>query len=571
MASSSTDFLLPMLYLNQSQSSFDEQRWLSLVRRACAVERKEAEEDEEEAKAEVAVFFVPRNLIALKPQAYIPQLFAFGPYHHWQPNLYDMERYKLAAARKVQAELRDLNLEDLVGSFMKHEQRIRSYYHKHLDFTGETLVWMMVIDASFLLEFLRSFSAEAQKRSPKQRMDAGRLKAAIDFVTRDSMMLENQIPLFLLRKMLRRRHQCSPEKFAAADGELSDMLLTVVKEVIPFKQMASSISFIDSKKYAHLLQLLYCIIVSSATELEEINPAESDCLIDMVDPKEETAVDQGCVRRVFDSVWNYASSVNDGAAIQAIKRFFIAGPIKFIMKVPWKILSNFPGIESLLHHGDAKEGKGDGEEESKNKLPLVEEITVPSVTELAGAGVSFAPSNGDLTTIRFEIQQNKKATLYLPTVSLDENTEVVLRNLVAYETSAVAGPTIFARYTELMNGIIDSEEDVKLLRQKGIVVNRMKSDQEVADLWNGMSRSSRVSKVTLMDRTLEEVNGYYNRRWNVRTMIFVKKYLFGSWQLLTLLGAMLLLLLTCLQAFCSVYSCGDRWFVATTDGGQKGT
>ncbi|KAK9923035.1 hypothetical protein M0R45_031470 [Rubus argutus] len=49
---------------------------------------------------------------------------------------------------------------------------------------------------------------------------------------------------------------------------------------------------------------------------------------------------------------------------------------------------------------------------------------------------------------------------------LDGNTEVVLRNLVAYEASTVSGPLVLARYTELMNGIIDTKEDVKLLREK---------------------------------------------------------------------------------------------------------
>ena len=68
------------------------------------------------------------------------------------------------------------------------------------------------------------------------------------------------------------------------------------------------------------------------------------------------------------------------------------------------------------------------------------------------------------------------------------NTEVYLRNLVAYEACVAAGPLVVARYTELMNGIIDTEEDAKFLRERGIVLNRLKIDKEVADLWNRTSK-----------------------------------------------------------------------------------
>jgi hypothetical protein len=192
--------------------------------------------------------------------------------------------------------------------------------------------------------------------------------------------------------------------------------------------------------------------------------------------------------------------------------------------------------------------------------PLIEEIMIPSVSELANVGIQFCPTSGDLSTIAFDA---RTVTFHLPVVTLDSNTEVVLRNLVAYEASAASGPLVLARYTELMNGIIDTDEDVALLRRRGVVLNRMKSDGEVAKLWNGMSRSVRLTKVAFVDRAVEEVNRYYNSRWRVKTKRFMRKYVFSSWQLLTFLAAIMMLLLTTLQAFCSVYTC-SRWFGTVT-------
>ncbi|KAK8479884.1 hypothetical protein V6N13_032744 [Hibiscus sabdariffa] len=132
----------------------------------------------------------------------------------------------------------------------------------------------------------------------------------------------------------------------------------------------------------------------------------------------------------------------------------------------------------------------------------VEEITITSISDLSKAGVRISPTNGNMSTIRFDVQT---VTLHLPITSIDNNTEVVLRNLVAYGASSALGPLVFTRYTELMNGIIDTEEDVRLLRDKGIIRNSLKSEKEAADLWNGMSKSIRLTKVRLLDKLIEDV------------------------------------------------------------------
>ncbi|KAG0472365.1 hypothetical protein HPP92_016911 [Vanilla planifolia] len=558
---------MSMAYLNQSNSFIDEHHWLSLIRGA--LEEDEAEHEGTKVKVKVSIFSSLRTWSAPSRRHTCLSCSPSAPTTTGLPHLYDMERYKISATRKIQSSLHPLKLPELINCFMKNEHRIRSYYHKHLDFEGETLAWMMAIDASFLLDFLRNFTPEAEglwkRSSSQQTWDASRMKMAYNMVTRDVMMLENQIPLFLLRKIMQR---CQKDCSNVDDKELSEMLTGFVKEVIPIKS-ASNVTLTDVKQYAHLLHLLYSVIVPKEIEDGFGNMQESECRIDMKD-SEEDPTHPGVIKSFFDSAWSYASNVNGGATIRTIKRFVIIGPIKLIVNVPWKIITGLPGIsmlkrpiESLISRGFAKKDETSTDEsKSGSKPPLLEEITIPSVEELTGAGVRFLPSMGGLTTMRFEVL-GKQATMYLPTVTLDVNTEVVLRNLVAYESLAESRSMVFTRYTELMNGIIDTEEDVKLLRKCGIIRNHMKSDKEVADLWNGMSRSVMLSKVPFIDKVLEDVNRYYNSQCKVKAKKFIKKYVFGSWQILTFLAALLLLLLTCVQAFCNVYSCGQRWFNLT--------
>jgi hypothetical protein len=246
----------------------------------------------------------------------------------------------------------------------------------------------------------------------------------------------------------------------------------------------------------------------------------------------------------------------------------VSGPVKLFLKLPWTILSKLPGFsllkqpaEYFFSSQDKEEAKPENEASTSNKPPLVEEIAIPSVSELTRAGFRFAPTNGGVSTVSFDA---KTLTVYLPTVSLDINAEVVLRNLVAYEASNASGPLVFTRYTELMNGIIDTEEDVKALRERGIILNRLKSDGEVARLWNGMSKSIRLTKVPFLDKVIEDVNKYHGYKWRVKVGKFLKIYVFGSWPFLTFLGAIFLLLLMTLQSFCSVYSCSRILHVNNT-------
>ncbi|KAM0909335.1 hypothetical protein ACQ4PT_014875 [Festuca glaucescens] len=136
---------------------FDELRWVVQIRDSLT----EDADDEDDNGIPVSVFNVPKQLQVHNPEAYVPQFIALGPYHHWRPELYEMERYKLAAARRAQRRLgpAGLKLDALVAQFACLERKVRAYYHRYLDFSGETLSWMMVVDGAFLLEFLQIYAA----------------------------------------------------------------------------------------------------------------------------------------------------------------------------------------------------------------------------------------------------------------------------------------------------------------------------------------------------------------------------------------------------------------------------
>ncbi|KAI3455273.1 hypothetical protein Pfo_011936 [Paulownia fortunei] len=550
--------------LRSLSSYFDEQQWVKQIRQTLD------EEVGEETLNPVTIFGVPKPLMITDPDSYIPQQVAIGPYHHFLAQVYDMERYKVAAAKRNQKELQNVKLQDIVDHLIKFDLRIRASYHRPVSFGSEALAWMMAVDVSFLFEFFQVCGVKKGKVLTKfpsrlaHLIDLSRNKVVHNAILRDIVMLENQIPLFVMRTLL----EFQFSSVDLADEMLLGMLIGLSKELSPFKMVECS-QRIAVKECAHLLDFLYHFIVpkveapSEIIDIHEEEGEEKEGEEKEGEEKENSFSKPSYLRQLLRVVLQILCNLKEGPGVW-IKSIICSKPLQVIVQLPWKILSKIPvikimkqPIEQMFSGFHKDKEKKDDEESSSNsdnihKPPLFEEITIPSVTQLYEVGVQFLPTNKGITSINFN---EKTLTFSIPIIKLDINSEVVLRNLVAYEACSASGPLVLTRYTELMNGIIDTEEDVRLLCQRGIIINHLKSEREVADLWNGMSRSIRLTKVPSLDKVIGDVNKYYNGRWKVKFGKFMKQYVFGSWRILTFLAAIMLLLLMSLQSFCQVYSC----------------
>ena len=528
-----------------SSSKFDEFKWVNTIRRTL---ERELEEDTDQIP--VCIFTVPRTLMSSHPNFYTPHQLPLGPYHYWRPDLSEMESYKLSAARKLQNQFQSDNFQNLVEKLVKLEPKIRACYHKYLNLNAETLAWMMALDASFLLEFLQIYSVKENEVLSRvssrmtHLLDYSKRKSAHYVILRDIVMMENQIPLFVLRKVLKFLLMSSE----SADDMLISMLLGLCKELSPFKMV--ELEKTKVLEHSHLLDSLYDIMVPRLEELQieiTIEDVEED-RSETEQENEGSAIDLNLVKSILSELWNTVSELNIGP-MRCLKNASASMTRK--LGLCWTILNE---LLNLSASNGGIEPENESARNNQQLPPLAEEIAIPSVTQLSNTGVRFLPTKGNISTINFDTE---KAAFYVPMISLDANSEFVFRNLVAYEISHASGPMIFSRYIELMNGIIDTEEDVRLLREGGIIFNHLKSDQEVANLWNGMSKckSIRLTKAPFLDKVIEDVNKYYNSRWKVKIRKFMKHTVFCSWQFLTMLASILLLLLMAVESFCTVYKC----------------
>ncbi|GLJ20405.1 hypothetical protein SUGI_0370640 [Cryptomeria japonica] len=83
-------------------------------------------------------------------------------------------------------------------------------------------------------------------------------------------------------------------------------------------------------------------------------------------------------------------------------------------------------------------------------------------------------------------------TLFLPKIVIsDSYTEVVMRNLLALEFNDATHPKYVTQYVELMNCLIDTPEDVALLREYNVIDRHSMNitDEYVVKMWEGLAKT----------------------------------------------------------------------------------
>ncbi|KAB1203148.1 hypothetical protein CJ030_MR8G027525 [Morella rubra] len=213
-------------------------------------------------------------------------------------------------------------------------------------------------------------------------------RLAQDGILRDAMMLENQIPMIALKNILLMESlEPGKKKSPIVDHYLPKMLLGFCKALSPLKVLGYYPPSVALKRY-HLLDLLYELVTLEKPPIEDVPRQEEEAY--------EYPVGMG--RSLESEVWHVILNL---AIPNEVKQPLQL--VKGIRELPWS------NLHSLF----------------KTK----EEILIPTVSNLCDAGVKFSSSDR-ITSILFD---PVTASFKLPIVKLNNNSEVVIRNLVAYE------------------------------------------------------------------------------------------------------------------------------------------
>ncbi|KAF7850747.1 hypothetical protein BT93_L5061 [Corymbia citriodora subsp. variegata] len=154
---------------------------------------------------QLSIYQFPHYLKDGNDNAWVPQIVSLGPYHHGKEHLHHMEQHKLRCLHRILRRgkpKRDLYLD----SVWEVEERARACYEGTIFMSRCEFVEMMVLDGCFVIELFRGFIEGFEKLGYHPNDPVFSIRESILKIQQDMIMLENQIPLFILDLLLGLQH-----------------------------------------------------------------------------------------------------------------------------------------------------------------------------------------------------------------------------------------------------------------------------------------------------------------------------------------------------------------------------
>ncbi|KAF0897016.1 hypothetical protein E2562_031316 [Oryza meyeriana var. granulata] len=401
-----------------------------------------------------SIYRVPACIKDIKPKAYQPQVVSLGPFHHGDPSLAAMEDHKRRALRHLLRRT-ERPLEDFVAAVEAVAEQLETAYldlgdeWRSGEAARERFLEMMIVDGCFLLEVMRTAAGKHVEDYAANDPIFSRhgVLYMVPYIRRDMLMLENQLPLLVLERLLAvETERSNVHSLVSNDDQINRMVLRFLSPSSRKPPTRSALGL-------HPLDVLR---------------------------------------------------------------------------------------QSMLY-GEYQARRSPGEYAPDADI-------IRSAVELYEAGIRFRRSRTDsLHDIRF-----RHGVLTMPAVAVDDTTEYMLLNMMAFERLHPGAGNDVTAYVFFMDNIIDSAKDVALLSSKGIIQNAVGSDKAVAKLFNSISKDVVLEPESALDDVHRQVNAYCRQPWNMWRANLVHTYFRSPWAFLSLAAAVFLLVMTVMQTVYTV-------------------
>ncbi|KAF3777075.1 hypothetical protein EJ110_NYTH46908 [Nymphaea thermarum] len=170
-----------------------------------------------------------------------PHMASFGPYHHGEDHLQLMEHHKERALYKI-LNRSGVSLYSLISSLEGIKQELMdSYDNLDPELSSDLFLRMMLLDGCFMLELLRT--ADPDRVEPYETVFNRAGMVSITVVQRDMLMLENQIPLLVVKKLL----EVETSGGIDADAYLNQLIFSHYGfQHPPISEIGSSLHILDA-------------------------------------------------------------------------------------------------------------------------------------------------------------------------------------------------------------------------------------------------------------------------------------------------------------------------------------
>ncbi|KAL4578664.1 hypothetical protein LXL04_014793 [Taraxacum kok-saghyz] len=190
--------------------------------------------------------------------------------------------------------------------------------------------------------------------------------------------------------------------------------------------------------------------------------------------------------------------------------------------------------------------------------------------DLDRAGVNFRPNQDANWAMAMKLELPRfscfpwfwcKPTLKMPKVTLNDDSEPVLRNLIIYEQSSLV-PNYVTSYVCAMDMLIDTPEDVAKLVKSGVIANKLCSNEKVVKMINNVCKDVALLEF-FYDREWQELDTYYSSYWPNAAAGLKRTYFSSPWNMIALFAGVVLFVLTVVQTIFTIKAANPK--IATTN------
>ncbi|XP_030452033.1 UPF0481 protein At3g47200-like [Syzygium oleosum] len=464
--------------------------------------------DDQQHWGKRSIYKAPGRRTNLNREAYQPLAVSFGPYHHKKyPHLLPVEEHKHRAllhflkrsGKPFECFLESLREveEDLAASYeaLDPEWKVGSG-----EGTASNFLQLMITDGCFMLEILRTRTEEVNDYEPNDPIFSNHGKFYVSLVIeRDMLLLENQLPMLVL------------DRLVAVCG--------------------------DMKEDNYINRLILNFYFPSAN-----NPTMGKCLDDLDLRRKRTPMDT----KKKDKGKNEDSEEGKNKDSPSANNPTM-GKCLHVLDVYRKSMLMETKKKDKGKNKDSEEGKNKDSEEGKNEDS--EDLLLPA-TELHEHGVQFEVNDtNSLKNVSFA-----SGVLRLPKFLVEDDTESIFLNLIAFELSHVGAGSEVMSYICFMDNIIDKGRDVALLRAVGIIHNYMESDEAAAKLFNSLGKDLMLDCDSSLRGVMNDVKEYCKKRRHMWRANLMHTHFRNPWVILSLIAAVVLFGLTAIQTVYAVLS-----------------
>ncbi|XP_031283868.1 UPF0481 protein At3g47200-like [Pistacia vera] len=184
---------------------------------------------------------------------------------------------------------------------------------------------------------------------------------------------------------------------------------------------------------------------------------------------------------------------------------------------------------------------------------------LPSAVRLQESGVKFTALKEERLLDIKRRQRNFKIPipyfsgieLKIPVLQVVDNTETVIRNVMAFEQCHYPFKTHVCNYIIFMDSLIDTEKDVDLLIEERIISNLMGDSATIARMFNRLCLNVNLSP-SCYSGIIRDLKDHYEDGWNRARATLKRVYFSNPWKGTGTIAGITLLLLTLIQTICSM-------------------